>query len=76
MEAAQDLTTANLSVHVATTTETAIDFEEDGGSERGFVVQMYDDGILRDAWFFFDRRRMPIPSDVVEAVLAAAVAHR
>ena len=71
-EAADELRGAKREIHIATITETAIDLPTKDGTERGFVVQMYDDGFLRDAWFFLDHQRCPIPSDIIESVLAAA----
>lgn len=71
-EAANELRGAKREIHIATITETAIDLPPKDGTERGFVVQMYNEGLLRDAWFFVDHQRCPIPSDIIEAVLAAA----
>ena len=71
-ESASELRGAKREINVATITETAIDLPPVDGMERGFVVQMYNEGFLREAWFFIDHQRCPLPSDIIEAALAAA----
>ena len=58
--------------HDAVIHETAIDLLPDVPSEQGFVVQTYDCGFLRDAWFFVDEWRVPLSGDEIATVLAVA----
>lgn len=71
-DALTELTTRDAIYRTVRINETRVDLPaNDYASERGFVVQMYDDS-LREAWFFIGNARCPMPSNVIEAVLAAA----
>ena len=52
--------------------ETAIDLPEDHGVERGFVVQEYPEGIIRDAYFFVGPHRVTLYDDEIATVVDAA----
>jgi hypothetical protein len=52
--------------------EKAIDLLDDHGVERGFVVQEYPEGIIRDAYFFIGQHRVTLYDDEIAAAVDAA----
>ena len=75
-DALAELTTRDAVYRTARINETRVDLPaNDYASERGFVVQMYDDS-LREAWFFIGTARCPMPSEMIKVVLDAAARTR
>jgi hypothetical protein len=53
--------------------ETAIDLpDDDQGDERGFIVQEYAEGIIREAYFFIGPHRVALCDDEIVTVVDAA----
>ncbi len=53
--------------------ETAIiDLPDDRGDERGFIVQEYAGGIIREAYFFIGPHRVALCDDEIVTVVDAA----
>jgi hypothetical protein len=52
--------------------ETAIDLPDHHGDERGFIVQEYAEGIIREAYFFIGPHRVALYDDEIATVVDAA----
>jgi hypothetical protein len=59
-------------IHYARIDETAIDVPTRDGADEGFVLQEYEDGLLRSAYFYSGDERVPLTDEEIIVVAYAA----